>query len=88
MYVIHILHTKERDYMNSISLRLNKEDAELVKNYVAVNNLNLSAFIRNLLLDKIEEDFKLDEARILKAYNRSKKENGYTLNEACKELGI
>lgn len=59
--------------MNSISLRLNKEDAELVKNYVSVNNLNLSAFVRNLLLDKIEEDFKLDEARILKAYNRSKK---------------
>ena len=63
--------------MNSISLRLNKEDAELVKNYVSVNNLNLSAFVRNLLLDKIEEDFKLDEARILKAYNRSKKENNY-----------
>lgn len=74
--------------MNSISLRLNKEDAELVKNYVSVNNLNLSAFVRNLLLDKIEEDFKLDEARILKAYNRSKKENSYTLDEVWNELGI
>ena len=74
--------------MNSISLRLNKEDAELVKNYVSVNNLNLSAFVRNLLLDKIEEDFKLDEARILKAYNRSKKENSYTLDEVWNELSI
>lgn len=74
--------------MNTISFRLNKEDAELIKNYAAVNNLNLSEFIRNLLLDKIEDDLNLDEARILKAYEKSKIEKTYTSDEVWKELGI
>ncbi len=74
--------------MQSISLRLSEDEAKMVRNYVAVNNLNLSAFVRGLLLDKIEEDLSLDETRILKAYTNSKTEKGYTLEEAWKELGI
>ena len=57
---------------STISLRLNDEDTILVQTYVAVNDLNLSAFLRELLLDKIEEDLQLDEERILRAKEAAK----------------
>ena len=57
--------------MATISLRLNDEDAKLVQEYVAVNDLNLSSFVRELILDKIEDDLALDEDRILKARARA-----------------
>ena len=74
--------------MSTISLRLKDSELELVKNYVAANNLNLSSFIRGLLLDKIEEDLQLDEARILRARDAAKKEKVYSHEEVWKELGI
>ena len=46
--------------MSTISLRVSNDENKLIQNYVAANNLNLSSFIRNLVLDKIEADMKLD----------------------------
>ena len=60
--------------MSTISLRVSDEENKLIQNYVSANNLNLSSFIRNLVLTKIEEDIKLDEDRILRA--RALMENG------------
>ena len=41
---------------------------KLLRDYVSVNNLNMSKFIRDLVLDKIiEEDLSLDEERIFKS---------------------
>ena len=60
--------------MSTISLRVSDEENKLIQNYVSANNLNLSSFIRNLVLAKIEEDMKLDEGRILRA--RALMENG------------
>ena len=60
--------------MSTISLRVSDEENKLIQNYVSANNLNLSSFIRNLVLDKIEEDMKMDEDRILRA--RALMENG------------
>ena len=37
--------------MSTISLRMKDEDMDLLKQYVKVNNLNLSEFIRNTILD-------------------------------------
>ena len=36
--------------MNTISLRMNDEDAKLLKEYVSVNKLNMSQFIRELII--------------------------------------
>ena len=74
--------------MSTISLRVSDEENKLIQNYVSANNLNLSSFIRNLVLDKIEEDMKLDEDRILRARALMEKEKIYDHTEVWKELWI
>ena len=74
--------------MSTISLRVNDYENNLIQNYVAANNLNLSAFVRNLILDKIEEDMSMDEARILRAKELIEKEKVYDHEEAWKKLGV
>ena len=74
--------------MSTISLRVSDEENKLIQNYVSANNLNLSSFIRNLVLAKIEEDMKLDEDRILRAHALMEKGKIYDHTEVWKELGI
>lgn len=74
--------------MITISLRVSEEESKLIQTYVAANNLNLSSFIRNLVLDKIEDDMKLDEERILHGRAPSKKEKIYDHNEVWKEVNL
>lgn len=74
--------------MNTISFRLKKEDEQLVREYASIYNLNLSSFIRETILEKIEEDLKMDEERILEALERSRKEESYHHTEVWKMLGI
>lgn len=74
--------------MNTISLRMNDEDAKLLKEYVSVNKLNMSQFIRELIIDKLEEEFEMDEARILHAHEKTKHEKKYDHTEVWKILGV
>jgi len=74
--------------MAAISLRVNAEDEKFIKEYMSINNLNLSAFAREAILEKIEEDLKLDETRILSALERSRNEESYDHTEVWKELGL
>ena len=74
--------------MNTISLRMNDDETKLLRDYVSVNNLNMSKFIRDLVLDKIEDDLSLDEERILKSSWKSKHEKKYDHTEVWKMLGI
>lgn len=74
--------------MSTISLRVNEQESKLIRDYVATNNLNLSQFIRDAVLDKIEEDFELDEKRILLAKEKAKDEKKYDHTEVWKMLGI
>ena len=74
--------------MNTISLRMNDDETKLLRDYVSVNNLNMSKFIRDLVLDKIEDDLSLDEERILKAHEKAKSEKKYDHTEVWKMLGI
>lgn len=73
---------------NTISLRVSKEEMQLIKEYANVNEINLSKFIRDLVIDAIEDDLKLDEERILKAKERIKTEKAYDAEEVFKELGV
>src|SRR3712207_7157404 len=73
--------------MSTISLRMKDEDMDLLKQYVKVNNLNLSEFIRNTILDKIEDDLRINEERILRAWEEAKKEKGISHEDLWKELG-
>ena len=45
------------------------------------HHLSVSSFIRDLVLDQLEEDGELEEARILKALELSHKERVYDLEE-------
>ena len=67
--------------MANISFRLNTEDEKLIREYVSINNLSLSEFVRETLLERIEEDLELDEARILNAVEAARKEKQYDHTE-------
>lgn len=72
----------------NITFRVSDEEYKLIQDYVSVNSLNRSAFVRDLVLDKIEEDMKMDEERILRARNLMKKEKTYSHEQVWKELGV
>lgn len=74
--------------MSTISLRVSEEESRLIREYVSANKLNLSSFVRELVLDRIEEDLALDEERILKAKARMKTEKALDHEEVWKRLGI
>lgn len=74
--------------MSTISVRVNDDESKLIHEYVSVNKLNLSQFLRETILDKIEEDLKMDEERILQAQKKSKDEKKYDHTEVWKMLGV
>lgn len=74
--------------MPTISLRLSIEEENLIRNYVKINKMNLSEFIRNTVLDKIEDELKIDEERILKSLEEAKKNKTYSIDEAWEMLGL
>lgn len=74
--------------MSTISLRLSNDEELLVKNYIKVNNLSLSEFIRNTILDKIEDDLQINEERILKAWEEAKQEKRVSHKDLWNELGV
>ena len=74
--------------MTTISLRVNDDESKLIHDYVSVNQLNMSQFIRDAVLDKIENDLDLDEDRILYAFEKAKQETTYDHTEVWKMLGV
>ena len=71
----------------TISVRLEDDDAALIKKYAALHNISLSDLIRQTLIEKIEDEYDLS------VYNRAMKEfqkdsTTYALDEAEKELGL
>ena len=75
--------------MPTLSLRIEKEDLEFLKEYSSMNNLNMSSFVRNLILDKIYDEItEEDEKRILKRWKNSKSEKTASAEEVFKRLGL
>ena len=46
--------------MGTISLRMDEEDAKLIKEYAKVKNITVSALFRNAVLEKIENEIDLE----------------------------
>ena len=67
---------------------MNDEDTKLLKEYVSINQLNMSQFIRELIIDTIEDDLSLNEERILNAHLRATAETKYEHTEVWEMLGI
>ena len=74
--------------MSATSVRVSPEDNKLIHEYASANNLNISQFIRDAVVDKIEDDLSLDEERILNALKRSKTEKRYSHEEVWDILGV
>ena len=75
--------------MPTLSFRMEKEDLEFLKEYSNINNLNMSSFVRNLILDKIYDEItEEDEKRILKRLENSKSEKTASAEEVFKRLGL
>ena len=73
--------------MNTITLRINDTDNELVRNYAKANNMTISDLIRDSVLEKIEDDIDL------KLYNQAMKEHeedpqDISFDEMMTELGF
>ena len=74
--------------MSVISIRFNEEEEEILKNYVKSKEINLSQYIKNIIFEKIEEEYDL---KLVQEYLKAKSEGTLKLipfEEAIKEWDI
>lgn len=73
--------------MSPISIRLNKEENELIHTYAKAHNISVSELFRNSVIEKIEDEYDLHIFE--KALAEHKKDlKTYTLDEVEQELGL
>lgn len=71
----------------SVSVRLTKEEKELIKKYAKLNNISVSQLIRDSVMEKIEDEYDLEAYE--KAYKKFLEDpETYTYEEVGKNLGI
>ena len=73
--------------MSVVSIRFNDEEEEIVKNYVKSKETDLSQYIKNIIFEKIEEEYDL---KLVQEYLKAKSEGTLNLKpfeEAIKEWG-
>lgn len=81
------LKYRKRGVLMTVSLRLSDEDEKLFKSYAKSNRMTLSEFIRNTVLERIEDEYDLKVYR--EAVDEFKKDpTTYTLDEMKERLGI
>lgn len=71
----------------SISIRLNDEEAKLIKIYCTLHNISVSDLFRQAVIEKIEDEYDLkcyEEA--MKKYEKDPAT--FSLEEVEKELGL
>ena len=69
----------------TISIKLSDKDTDLIKAYAESNNVSLSDLIRNIILEKIEDEYDLESyKKAMKEYKKSPKT--YTMQEVKEEL--
>ena len=74
--------------MSVVSIRFNEEEEEILKNYVKSKEINLSQYIKNIIFEKIEEEYDL---KSVQEYLKAKSERTLNLipfEEAIKEWDI
>ena len=74
--------------MSVVSIRFNDDEEEILKNYIKSKGLNLSQYIKNIISEKIEEEYDL---KSVQEYLKTKSEGTLNLipfEEAIKEWDI
>lgn len=71
----------------TITLRINEEDAQLIRDYAKLHGITVSEFIRRAALEKIEDELDIRAAE--KAYAEYLADPvTYSLDEIEKEFGL
>ena len=71
----------------TISLRLNNEEAALMKNYARLNGMSMSDLVRKCVLEHIEAEYDLTAFKLaMDEFHNAPKT--YSLDEVEKELGL
>ena len=72
--------------MSTISLRLNDRDNTLIRKYAELNGMELSAFIRQTVIEKIEDEY--DLALFDKVWNEERNQKRISHEQLKSELGL
>ncbi|MCH4888599.1 CopG family transcriptional regulator [Acidaminobacter sp. JC074] len=72
--------------MSTVSLRLNKKDDTLIRKYAELHNMDLSTFIRQAVIEKIEEEY--DLTLFNKVWEEEKDQERISHEDVKKELGL
>lgn len=72
--------------MSTISLRLNDKDDKLIRKYAELHNMDLSSFIRETVLEKIEDEY--DLTLFNKVWEHEQNEDRVSHDDLKRELGL
>ena len=72
--------------MSTISVRLNEKDDALIRKYAQMHNMDLSSFIRQAVIEKIEDEY--DLAHFNKVWEQEKEKERFSHEAVKKELGL
>jgi len=72
--------------MGTVSLRLNDKDDTLIRKYAELHKMELSAFIRQAVIEKIEDEY--DLSLFNKVWEEEQHKEKFTHDKVKKELGL
>lgn len=72
--------------MSTISLRLSDKEDKLIRKYAELHDMDLSSFIRETVLAKIEDEY--DLSLFNKVWEQEKQEERISHNDLKKDLGL
>ena len=72
--------------MSTISIRLNEKDDILIRKYAELHNMDLSAFIRQAVIEKIEDEYDLALFNIVWADEQNQERISHA--DLKRELGL
>ncbi len=69
--------------MPTMTIRMNAEDAELVRKFAEFEGMTISDFARSAILEKIEDSYDLEELRQAIAEDQGER---FSINEILEDL--
>ena len=72
--------------MSTISVRFNQKDDVLIRTYAELHNVDLSTFIRQAVIEKIEDEY--DLALFQKVWDEEQNQERITHDALKRELGL
>ncbi len=72
--------------MSTISIRVSEKDNTLIRKYAQIHNMDLSTFIRQAVLEKIEDEYDLEIFN--RVWEKDKNSEMISHEELMKELDM